>query len=65
MPWEYINRLLGPGLHWGRTQQELLAAIDRARADREFAAAEHIELILEMRNRVCVERPLKKETPEA
>jgi hypothetical protein len=23
MPWAYIAELLGPGLHWGRAQQEL------------------------------------------
>ena len=55
MPWAYIRRILGPGLHWGRTQDELLAAIDRARADGEHEAAEHIEIILGLRNFVMCE----------
>ena len=55
MPWAYIRRLLCPGLHWGRTQDELLAAIDRARAEGQHDAAEHIEIILEMRNYVMCE----------
>lgn len=61
MPWAYIRRILGPGLHWGRTQDELLAAIDRARADGEHEAAEHIEIILDMRNFVMCE----EKTPRA
>ena len=61
MPWEYIRKLLGPGLHWGRTQEELLNAIERARADGQQAAAEHIEIILEMRNFVMCE----EKTPRA
>lgn len=55
MPWAYIRSLLGPGLHWGRTQEELLAAIDRARADGQHEAAEHIEIILGLRNYVMCE----------
>jgi len=53
--WAYKRQLLGPGLHWGRTQQELMTAIDRARADNQHDAAEHIEIILEMRNFVMCE----------
>lgn len=55
MPWDYILRLLGPGLHWGRTQEELLAAIQRAREDGQHEAAEHIEIILGLRNYVMCE----------
>lgn len=55
MPWMYIRSLLGPGLHWGRTQAELLNAIDKARADGQHDAAEHLEIILEMRNFVMCE----------
>ncbi len=55
MPWAYIRQLLGPGLHWGRTQDELIAAIEKARADGQTEAAEHIEIILEMRNFVMCE----------
>ena len=55
MPWWYIRQLLGPGLHWSRTQDELLRAIERARADGQHDAAEHIQIILEMRNFVMCE----------
>lgn len=55
MPWAYIRELLGPGLHWGRSQEQLFDAIDRARADGQHEAAEHLEIILEMRNRVMCE----------
>ena len=55
MPWAYIVRLLGPGLHWGRTQEELLKAIQRAREDGQHEAAEHIEIILGLRNYVMCE----------
>lgn len=53
--WSYIRQLLGPGLHWNRTQEELLAAIDRARAEGQAEAAEHLEIILDMRNFVMCE----------
>lgn len=55
MPWAYIAKLLGPGLHWGRSQQELNAAIDRARAEGQHEAAEHLEIILGLRNVVMME----------
>lgn len=62
MPWAYIHQLLGPGLHWGRTQDELNAAIDRARAEGQHEAAEHLEIILEMRNYVmCEEKEPREE----
>lgn len=53
--WGYIYELLGPGLHWNRTQEELLAAVDRARAEGQAEAAEHLEIILDMRNFVMCE----------
>ena len=66
MPWAYIHSLLGPGLHWGRTQQELLAAIDRAHAEGQHEAAEHIEIILDMRNFVmCEEKAPRAERSES
>ena len=55
MPWAYIHQLLGPGLHWGRSQQELNTAIQRARADGQHEAAEHLEIILGLRNVVMME----------
>lgn len=61
MPWAYIRSLLGPGLHWGRSQEELFAAIDRARAENQHDAAEHLEIILDLRNYVMCE----EKTPRA
>jgi len=55
MPWGYISKLLGPGLHWGRTQEQYRTAIERAEADGEHEAADHIRIILELRNAVMME----------
>jgi hypothetical protein len=56
MPWSYIHRLLGPGLHWNRTQEELISAIRKAQQDGQHDAAHHIEIILGLRNVVRVEK---------
>lgn len=63
MPWAYICALLGPGLHWSRTQQELLAAIAQARRDGMHDAAEHIQIILELRNAVNFDEGEKEAPP--
>lgn len=60
MPWAYIRSLLGPGLHWGKSQEELMAAIDRARAEGQHDAAEHIEIILDRRNYVMCEEKVPR-----
>ena len=59
MPWRYIRELLGPGLHWGRSQDELLAAIRRAESDGMLEAAEHLRIILRLRNKVMFEEDKK------
>jgi len=56
MTWEYIARLLGPGLHWGKSQQEIQAAIERAMSEGKHDAAAHLEIILARRNRVMFEK---------
>jgi hypothetical protein len=56
MPWAYILKLLGPGLHWGRTQEELQAAIARAELDNKPDAAEHLRIILRRRNVVNMDK---------
>jgi len=56
MPWAYILRLLGPGLHWSRTQEELQTAIARAEQDNRPEAAEHLRIILRRRNVVQMEK---------
>lgn len=55
MPWWYIRQLLGPGLHWGKSQEELRVAISQARKDQMPEAAEHLRIILELRNEVMFE----------
>ena len=59
MPWAYILRLLGPGLHWSKSQAELQRAIAQAERDGRADAADHLRIILERRNLVHME----KETP--
>lgn len=61
MPWWYIRQLLGPGLHWGRSKEELRAAIAQAEKDNMPEAADHIRIILELRNRVMVDTEDKKD----
>lgn len=56
MPWAYILRLLGPGAHWGRTQEELYKAVAQAEKDGQTDAAEHIRGIHRLRNRVFMEK---------
>lgn len=55
MPWWYIRALLGPGLHWGRSQAQLRAAIAQAEQDNMPEAAEHLRIILALRNTVMFE----------
>lgn len=62
MPWAYIRSLLGPGLHWNKTQEEFLAAIERADREGRRDAADHIRIILRLRNRVLMDAG-QKETP--
>jgi hypothetical protein len=64
MPWAYIRSLLGPGLHWDRTQPQLLAAIAQADKDGQPDAAEHIRIILRLRNRVLMDVEQKETPPE-
>ena len=56
MVWAYIQSLLGPGTHWGRSQDAFQALIDRAVADNQPEAAEHLRLMLERRNAVMMEK---------
>ena len=56
MPWAYILKLLGPGPHWGRTQEELRRAAEQAEQDGKPDAAEHIRIIHRLRNQVYMEK---------
>lgn len=61
MPWELIRSLLGPGLHWGKSKEYLEEAAREAEKLNNHDAAEHIRVILRLRNRVMCE-PDKKKT---
>lgn len=54
-PWAYIVEVLGPGLHWSKSQAELQRAIQRAERDGQPTAAEHLRIILERRNFVYLD----------
>lgn len=56
MPWDYISHLLGPGLHWGHTQEKYAAAIEQAEKDGQLEAVDHINMIWERRNLVMMEK---------
>lgn len=59
--------LLGPGLHWNRTREELVRAIERAEQDGQADAAGHLRIILESRDRVVFaesEPWFEKEAPD-
>lgn len=60
MPWWYIKALLGPGLHWGRSQNELLRVIKRAEQDNMPEAAAHLRIILRLRNEVMMDDEQKE-----
>lgn len=51
--WTYISGLLGPGLHWGQTKERLEGAIEKATTDGREDAAEHLRIILRLRNIVA------------
>ena len=55
MPWAYIYKLLGPGLHWNKTQEHFRKAVEKAEKDGQQEAAEHIKIIWRMRNEVMME----------
>lgn len=54
--WAYIRAILGPGLHWTRSAQELQDAIKRAELDGQHKAAEHLRIILDTRNKVAFDQ---------
>lgn len=47
-------------MHWNRTQAELRAAIAQAERDNMPDAAEHIRIILKLRNRVMFDEEEKE-----
>lgn len=64
MTWTYIQSILGSGLYWNKTQQELLSAIARANEEGEYDAAGHLRIMLRLRNRVMMESEQKETLPQ-
>jgi len=54
--WNYIHRLLGPGLHWTKDQSVFKTAHERALQENQHEAAGHIAIIWDERNRVMCEK---------
>lgn len=61
MIWAYIYQLLGPGLHWSKPQSLFRRAVQRAEAEGQQDAADHIRIIWELRNEVMMERMQEKD----
>jgi len=61
LSWGYIYMLLGPGLHWSKSQAHFRQAVRRAEAEGQHEAAEHIRIIWELRNKVMMERMQEKD----
>jgi len=57
MTWDRVLRYIGPGLHWEKSREELLAAIEAARAANDPDAAGHIGIILGLRDEVMYDAP--------
>jgi hypothetical protein len=54
--WQYLREILGPGLQWDKTQQELLSMINKAEDEGQKDAAEHLRIILARRNLVYMDK---------
>lgn len=59
MPWKYITKLMGDGSLWSRTQEQMLGYIAQAEADGQHGAAEHLRSMLELRNKVFMDKPIE------
>lgn len=57
MPWALVRELIGPGIYWGMSREHLESAIARARGMGREDAAEHIAIILDLRNQVAFDDP--------
>lgn len=70
MTWAYILRLIGPGLHWSKSHEELTKAMNKAKKAGRHEAADHIEMIRDRRDAVMfdvsprsLESPQERKTP--
>jgi len=59
MPWAEVLSLIGSGLQWDKTQEQYLAAINTARQRGREDVAQHLQIMLERRNLVLDESPIK------
>lgn len=54
--WSYILNVLGSGLYWGKSQEQIQHAIKQAEKDGQLDAAKHLRIILKERNIVWCEK---------
>lgn len=52
MVWDRVRSFIGPGLHWSKSRGHYLKAIDNAEQSGDTQAADHIRIILELRDKV-------------
>lgn len=57
MPWKSVLELIGPGIHWNKPRELFLKAIQEAEARQREDVAEHIRIILRLRDRVKCDTP--------
>lgn len=57
MPWKLIYALIGPGLHWNKPRHVFLRAIEEAERRGRQDVAEHLRIMLELRDAVTFETP--------
>jgi len=59
MPWKLILELVGPGIHYNKPRRVFLEAIEEARRRKRDDAAEHIRIMLALRDKVMFDQPRK------
>lgn len=64
MPWKTILRLIGPGLHYNKPRQLFLDAITEAERLGRKDVAEHLRIMLNLRDTVMFDVPKKKPSEE-
>lgn len=57
MPWKIIYELIGPEAHWAKPRQLFLDAIAEAERRGHQDAADHIRIMLDLRDTVNFDKP--------
>lgn len=56
MTLEQTMKLLGPGLYWDKSREEIERAISKAKAQGDTDTADRLAIILELRDDVAMEK---------